>query len=72
MLLFRCGFGTDMTDKTEKLGVGLTKQEKKQIRIEAAKREMSMSELARQIILDELEELEAEGNPNPPLTQTAD
>jgi len=61
-----------MSDKTEKLGVGLTKEEKQKFRVEAAKRDMSMSELARKILLDELELEETdEGNPNPPLTQTA-
>jgi len=61
-----------MTEKTEKLGVGLTKEEKQKFRVEAAKRDMSMSELARKILLDELELEETdEGNPNTPLTQTA-
>ena len=54
-----------MSEKTEKLGVGLTKEEKKQFRIEAAKRDMSMSELAREILLSELEGTDDEGNPNP-------
>lgn len=62
-----------MTEKTEKLGVGLTKEEKKRFRVEAAKRDMSMSELARQILLDGLEEMDADNpNPSPPLTKTAD
>jgi hypothetical protein len=61
-----------MTDKTEKLGVGLTKEEKQRFRVEAAKRDMSMSELARRILLEELDEMDAEGNPNPPLTKRAD
>jgi plasmid stability protein len=60
-----------MTEKTEKLGVGLTEDEKKRFRVEAAKRDMSMSELAREILLEGLEEMDDEGNPNPPLT-TAD
>jgi len=54
-----------MSDKTEKLGVGLTKEEKKQFRIEAAKRDMSMSELAREILLSRLEEIDEEGNSSP-------
>jgi plasmid stability protein len=55
-----------MTEKTEKLGVGLTEEEKQQIRVEAAKRGVSMSELVRQILLDEvLDEREDDGDPNP-------
>jgi len=42
------------TEITEKLGVGLTHAEKRQIRIEAAKRDLSMSELARQILMAEI------------------
>jgi plasmid stability protein len=72
MFLFRYAYLTRMSDITEKLGVGLTEEEKKQFRVEAAKRDMSMSELARQILLKELEELDGEGNPNPPLTKAAD
>lgn len=51
-----------MSDKTEKLAVGLTAEQKQQIRVEAAKRGMSMSELARQILLDEVLEPDDEGN----------
>jgi len=55
-----------MTEKTEKLGVGLTEEEKQQIRVEAAKRGVSMSELVRQILLDEvLDEREDDTDPNP-------
>lgn len=57
-----------MSEKTEKLGVGLTKAEKQQFRIEAAKRDMSMSELARQIILESLDEMDDKGNQNPQTT----
>jgi len=42
------------TKISEKLGVGLTHEEKRQIRIEAAKRDLSMSELARQILMAEI------------------
>lgn len=52
-----------MSDKTEKLAVGLTEEEKQQFRVEAAKRGISMSELAREILLDEVIQ---EGNPSPP------
>lgn len=56
-----------MPDKTEKLAVGLTEEEKKRFRIEAAKRDMSMSELAREVLLTEVvdpSEETDEGNPN--------
>jgi hypothetical protein len=74
MLLFQSVFDTAMTKKTEKLGVGLTKEEKQRFRIEAAKRDMSMSELARKIILGELDELGEEvDSPNrKTMAQTAD
>lgn len=49
-----------MSDKTEKLAVGLTEDEKKRFRVEAAKRDMSMSELAREVLVGEV--LGAEGN----------
>lgn len=49
-----------MSDKTEKLAVGLTEEEKKRFRVEAAKRDMSMSELAREVLLHEV--LGSEGN----------
>jgi len=55
MLMWRCYDVTDMSEKTEKLGVGLTEEEKHKIRVEAAKRDMSMSELAREILLAELD-----------------
>jgi plasmid stability protein len=66
-----------MSDKTEKLGVGLTEQEKARFRVEAAKRGMSMSELAREILLDEVigddEEGTDQGNPTTsPTMATAD
>jgi plasmid stability protein len=57
-----------MGDKTEKLGVGLTEEEKHKIRVEAAKRDMSMSELAREIIMDAIEDDrtdDADPNPTP-------
>jgi len=60
-----------MPEKTEKLGVGLTAEEKQRIRVEAAKRGMSMSELARQIILEEVPDGPVEyteGNLNTPAT----
>ncbi len=60
-----------MTEKTEKLGVGLTEEEKKKIRLEAARRDMSMSELARQILLEKLGETD-EGNPTGMTPETAD
>jgi plasmid stability protein len=60
-----------MTEKTEKLGVGLTEEEKKKIRLEAARRDMSMSELARQILLEKLDET-GEGNPTRMTPETAD
>jgi len=74
MLLFQSAVGTGMTEKTEKLGVGLTKEEKQWFRIEAAKRDMSMSELARKIILGELDELgeEADSPNRKTMAQTAD
>jgi plasmid stability protein len=54
-----------MSEKTEKLGVGLTEEEKHKIRVEAAKRDMSMSELARQIIMDAIEDDRTDGtDPN--------
>lgn len=43
-----------MTEKTEKLAVGLTEEEKRRFRVEAAKRDISMSELAREILIDEV------------------
>ena len=55
-----------MSEKTEKLGVNLTKEDKQKLRVEAAMRGMTMSELAREVILDELE-----GNPKP-MAMTAD
>lgn len=58
-----------MSDKTEKLGVGLSKDEKQKFRIEAAKRGMSMSEFAREILLEEIES-GGEGN-GKAMTQTA-
>ena len=61
-----------MTEKTEKLGVGLTEEEKQQIRVEAAKRGVSMSELVRQILLDEvLDEREDDADPNPRATASS-
>lgn len=66
MLMWRCYDVTDMREKTEKLGVGLTEEEKHKIRIEAAKRDMSMSELARQIIMDAIEDDRTDDtDPNP-------
>jgi len=66
MLMWRCYDVTDMSEKTEKLGVGLTEEEKHKIRVEAAKRDMSMSELARQIIMDAIEDDRAgDTDPNP-------
>jgi len=56
MLMWRCYDVTDMGEKTEKLGVGLTEDEKHKIRVEAAKRDMSMSELAREILMDAIED----------------
>ena len=50
-----------MSDKTEKLGVGLSKEEKQKFRVEAAKRGLSMSEFAREILLGEIED-RSEGN----------
>ena len=61
-----------MNEKTEKLGVGLTEEEKKRFRIEAAKRDMSMSELARMILLEELELSEEGGEGNWKAAPTAD
>jgi hypothetical protein len=66
-----------MTDKTEKLGVNLTAEEKRQFRIEAAKRETTMSELARQILMEEgfigeSDDAAAEGNRSRTPTATAD
>lgn len=69
--MFPCSIYTPMTEKTEKLGVGLTKEEKQQIRVEAARRGVSMSELARQILLEEVLGEDAEGNPNLAVTATA-
>lgn len=52
-----------MTEKSEKVAVGLTEGEKKRFRIAAAERGVSMSELAREIILEEvLEDEEGNGN----------
>jgi plasmid stability protein len=65
-------------DKTEKLGVGLTEAEKQRFRVEAAKRDMSMSELAREILLAELdipkdpEESDEDPNRSQRQAQTAD
>lgn len=58
-----------MSEKSEKLAVGLTEEEKQQFRLEAARRGISMSELAREVLLDEvLEEGGDEGNPRMPMT----
>lgn len=70
-LLNHRAVGTDMSDKTAKLGVGLTKAEKQRFRVEAAKRDMSMSELAREILLDALDEMDSEGESDP-LVKPAD
>jgi len=58
-----------MSDKSEKLAVGLTEEEKQQFRVEAAKRGVSMSELAREVLL---QEVLAEGNPSRMTPTTAD
>jgi len=62
-----------MSDKTEKLGVGMTEEEKQKFRVEAAKRGLSMSELARKVLLEEvLSEGDEEGNQNGMKPTTAD
>lgn len=54
-----------MAEKSEKVAVGLTEEEKQAFRVEAARRGLSMSELARQIILEDvLSEGSDEGNPS--------
>ena len=60
-----------MSEKTEKLGVGLTEEEKQQIRVEAARRGISMSELARQILLEEVLSDDGEGDEGNPTTPAA-
>lgn len=61
-----------MPEKSEKLAVGLTKDEKQQFRVEAAKEGKSMSELAREVLLAEvLDSEDGEGNQKTPLA-TAD
>jgi len=65
-----------MAEKSEKLAVGLTEDEKQQFRVEAAKRGMSMSELAREVLLEEVLEDDSddsdEGNRKTVATATAD
>jgi len=72
MFMYRRNDDTDMSETkiSEKLGVGLTHEEKRQIRIEAAKRDLSMSELARQILMAEIvddadTEIDADTNTGP-------
>jgi plasmid stability protein len=62
-----------MPEKSEKLAVGLTEAEKQQFRVEAAKAGKSMSELAREILLAEVLDQDAddEGNQKRPAA-TAD
>lgn len=45
-----------MSAETSRLGVRLDSETKRQIRIEAAKRDLSMSELSREVIEDWVEE----------------
>lgn len=52
-----------MSDKSEKVAVGLTAEEKKRFRVAAAERGLSMSELAREVILGEVLEEDDSGNP---------
>lgn len=60
-----------MSDKSEKVAVGLSEDEKKRFRVAAAERGLSMSELAREVILEEVLQEDEEGNPNLP-TAAAD
>jgi len=50
-----------MTDKSEKLGVNLTKDQKQKLRVRAAEEGLTMSEYVRELILDDLDNQD-EGN----------
>jgi len=60
--------------RTERIQTSVTPEVKRDFRVAAAENDMEMAELLRELVhgyLDERAEAD-EGNPNPPLTQTAD
>jgi len=62
-------------DRDEKLATNITEEKKRQFRVEAAKRDMNMSELLREIIDEFLDESDSEtesGDEKNPKTKTAD
>jgi|GEM_PF-1263390 len=60
--------------RTERIQTSVTPDVKREFRIAAAENDMEMAELLRELVHDYLDERAEtdEGNPNPPLTQTAD
>lgn len=61
-----------MTEKSERVAVGLTEEQKQKLRVEAAKRGVSMAELVREIILNELSDGGGDSGNARPRTATAD
>jgi len=54
-----------MTDKTERISTSVDEEFKRHLRIEAAKRDMTMSELVRELLE---KEFDYQGNPKTQLT----
>ncbi|WP_436925766.1 ribbon-helix-helix protein [Halosimplex amylolyticum] len=63
-------------ERTEKLSTSVTEDEKSRFRVLAAERDMTMAELLRELVYEELQEEEhqkavrTEGNPSPGATTT--